>query len=102
MEDGARPVVEFVFELAEVIPKFDASVALRFPVFPGDVGFAEERSGGLVRMGKEADAARLAYRVDERLRVVCEGGEVAVRAEDEQVVFLRVARLIVDFLPDEH
>ncbi len=53
-------------------------------------------------MGDEGQPARSLHLVNEQLRVMGERSEFSSAAKDQQVIFLRVPRLIVNFLTDQH
>ncbi len=52
-------------------------------------------------MSDEGQAAGVIHAVDERLRIVCQMGQIAVGVEHQQVVLLRITVLVVDLLSDQ-
>ena len=55
-----------------------------------------------MRVGQEGKSAGVAHRVDQRLWIVCQGGQFLGRAERKQVILLWIAVLVVQLLPDQH
>jgi hypothetical protein len=102
MENCLEPILQDIFQLAEVVPEFDACEALHVPVFPGDGCLMEEGCGCFMGMGKEADAAGITNCVDESLGLPGKRGKITVSAEYQQVILLGGACLVVDLLPDQH
>ena len=89
------------FELRHGVPQFDAGVAVNIPGDPGEVVLPEGFRGRVHGMGDEGQSAGLAGRVDHPLRVVCQVREFALRPEDQQVIFLRVAVAVMHLLADQ-
>jgi hypothetical protein len=101
-EEAMEPRRQVGFELAETVPEFDASEIANGPIFPGNIGLMEFRSGRIYGVCKECQPAAAPDGLQERSRVLGELRELAAGAEHKEVIFLWIAATIMDLLAGEH
>lgn len=89
-------------ELAETVPDFDAGKSLHRPVLPGNVGLLERRRGRIGQVGHECKSAGILHDAHEVCRIGGQGCHLGSGSQDQQVILLRVAVLVMHFLADEH
>src|SRR5512143_2489178 len=89
------------FELTQSVPELDPGVAMHLPRLPGNVSFVEGWGLGVAWMSNERESTRVVDSVDQRLRVICQRGDVPVGVEHQEMILVRVTILVMDLLPNQ-